>query len=162
MRLTSKGRFAVTALVDLAVHSRDTSGKPVSLTRISERQNISLPFLEQIFLLLKRKNIVKSVRGPLGGYLFVKNPKSVMISDVIQAVDEELKITRCNGSSYGCIPKKPNSKCLTHNLWNKLTRHILFFLSSISIDDVMTNKIDLAIIKNTYENYNKFNNHVSN
>ena len=162
MRLTSKGRFAVTALVDLAVHSRDSSEKPVSLSGISERQNISLPFLEQIFLLLNRKNIVKSVRGPLGGYLFTKNPKLVMISDIIQAIDEELKITKCNGNSYGCIPKQRNSKCLTHDLWNKLTRLILFFLSSISIDDVMTNKIDLAIIKNTYDSYQKFDNHISN
>ena len=161
MKLTSKGRFAVTALVDLAIHSRDKSGKAVSLSEISKRQNISISFLEQIFNLLKRKNIVKSIRGPLGGYLLVDNPNLVMISDIIEAIDEELKITRCNGNNFGCIPKKRNSKCLTHNLWNKLTKHILFFLGSISIHDVMSNKIDLAMIKNTYDNQD-YNNRVSN
>ncbi len=140
MRLTSRGRFAVTSLVDIALNS--AGGKPVSLSEIANRQNISLPFLEQIFYSLKKNGIVKSVRGPSGGYLFAKRPDFIMINDVIRAIDEDLKITRCNGVDYGCIPTKQRSKCLTHNLWNNLTNHILFFLSSVSILDVSKNSYD--------------------
>jgi Rrf2 family iron-sulfur cluster assembly transcriptional regulator len=137
MRLTSKGRFAVTSLVDIAINS--VGDKPVSLSEISNRQNISLSFLEQIFLSLKKSGIVKSVRGPSGGYLFAKNPSFIMIYDVINAIDEDLKITRCNGIDYGCIPTKKKTKCLTHNLWNNLSNHISFFLNSVSIEDVSRN-----------------------
>jgi|TARA_B100000287_G_scaffold418765_1_gene456158 Rrf2 family iron-sulfur cluster assembly transcriptional regulator len=140
MKLTSKGRFAVTSLVDIALNS--VGGKPVSLSEIANRQNISLPFLEQIFYSLKKNGIVKSVRGPSGGYLFAKRPDFIMIYDVISAIDEDLKITRCNGIDYGCIPTKKKSKCLTHNLWNNLTNHILSFLSSVSILDVSKNSYD--------------------
>ena len=140
MKLTSKGRFAVTSLVDIALNS--VGGKPVSLSEIANRQNISLPFLEQIFYSLKKNGIVKSVRGPSGGYLFAKRPDFIMIYDVISAIDEDLKITRCNGIDHGCIPTKKKSKCLTHNLWNNLTNHILSFLSSVSILDVSKNSYD--------------------
>ena len=88
MKLTSKGRFAVTSLVDMAINSH--ANKPISLSEISQRQNISLPFLEQIFSLLK-KEIVKSIRGPSGGYIFAKDPSFIMVYDVINAIDEELK-----------------------------------------------------------------------
>ena len=101
-----------------------------------------MPFLEQIFYYLKKNEIVKSVRGPSGGYLFAKRPDFIMIYDVISAIDEDLKITRCNGIDYGCIPTKKKSKCLTHNLWNNLTNHILSFLSSVSILDVSKNSYD--------------------
>lgn len=137
MRLTSKGRFAVTSLVDIAINSEED--KPVSLSEISNRQNISLSFLEQIFLSLKKNGIVKSVRGPSGGYLFAKDPSFIMIYDVINAIDEDLKITRCNGIDYGCIPTKKKTKCLTHNLWNNLSNHISSFLNSVSIEDVSKN-----------------------
>jgi len=152
MKLTLKGRFAVISLVDISINS--VGNRPVSLSEISSRQNISLPFLEQIFISLKKNGIVKSVRGPSGGYTFAKNPDFIKIYDVIKAIDEDLKIMRCNGVDYGCIPNKKKSKCLTHNLWNKLSNHIFFFLSSISINDVRQNSYD-SILSFKYKN-NKF------
>jgi Rrf2 family iron-sulfur cluster assembly transcriptional regulator len=134
MKLTSKGRFAVTSLVDMAINS--SGNRPISLSEISRRQNISINFLEQIFSSLKKKGIVKSIRGPLGGYIFAKDPSFIMIYDVINATDEELKITRCKGIETSCLSTKKKSKCLTHNLWNNLTNHISSFLSSVSIKDV--------------------------
>ncbi len=152
MRLTSKGRFAVMSLVDIAINS--VGNKPVSLSEISNRQNISLPFLEQIFISLKKSGIVKSIRGPSGGYTFAKNPDFIKIYDVIKAIDEDLKIMRCNGIDYGCIPNKRKTKCLTHNLWNKLSNHILFFLSSVSINDVRKNSYESIL--NIEHHNNKF------
>jgi len=146
MKLTSKGRIAVSSLVYIDINSQ--GGKPVSLSEISVRQNISLPFLEQIFLLLKNDGIVRSVRGPAGGYLFAKNPHQVKIYDVIQAIDEELKITKCNGIDFGCLSKK-KSKCLTHNLWKNLTNHISFFLTSVSIKDVSDNSYESVLSLNS-------------
>ncbi len=152
MKLTSKGRFAVMSLVDIAINS--VGNKPVSLSEISSRQNISLPFLEQIFISLKKSGIVKSVRGPSGGYIFAKNPDFIKIYDVIKAIDEDLKIMQCNGVDFGCIPNKSKTKCLTHNLWNKLSNHIFFFLSSISIDDVRKNSYESIL--NFGQNNNRF------
>ena len=152
MKLTSKGRFAVMSLVDIAINS--VGNKPVSLSEISNRQNISLPFLEQIFISLKKSGIVKSIRGPSGGYTFAKNPDFIKIYDVIKAIDEDLKIMRCNGIDYGCIPNKRKTKCLTHNLWNKLSNHILFFLSSVSINDVRKNSYESIL--NIEHHNNKF------
>lgn len=140
MKLTSKGRFAVTSLVDMAINTR--GNKPISLSEISQRQNISSAFLEQIFSALKKNGIVKSIRGPSGGYVFAKDPSFIMIYDVINAIDEELKITRCNGKGSSCFSTKRKTKCCTHNLWNNLTNHISFFLSSISIQDVSNNRYD--------------------
>ena len=139
MKLTSKGRFAVTSLVDMAINS--TGNKPISLSEISERQNISLAFLEQIFSLLKKREIVKSIRGPSGGYIFAKDPSFIMVYDVIDAIDEELKITRCKSGETNCLSTK-KTKCLTHNLWNNLTNHISFFLNSVSIKDVTDNSYE--------------------
>ena len=138
MKLTSKGRFAVTSLVDLALYSNGNN--PVSLSEISSRQQISVTFLEQIFSSLKTNGIVKSVRGPQGGYLFAKEPNLIMLIDVIEAIDEDLKINKCNGVDYGCNREGKKIKCLTHNLWNKLTNHIHYFLNSVSIDDVKKNQ----------------------
>ena len=134
MKLTSKGRFAVTTLVDMPINT--TGNRPISLSEISRRQNISINFLEQIFSSLKKKGIVKSIRGPLGWYIFAKDPSFIMIYDVINATDEELMITRCKGIETSCLSTKKKSKCLTHNLWNNLTNHISSFLSSVSIKDV--------------------------
>ena len=134
MKLTSKGRFAVTSLVDLALNSNGNN--PVSLSEISGRQQISVTFLEQIFSSLKKKGIVRSVRGAQGGYLFAKKPNLIMLLDVIEAIDEDLKINKCNGVDFGCNRDGKKTKCLTHNLWNKLTNHIHFFLNSVSIEDV--------------------------
>ena len=152
MKLTSKGRFAVMSLVDIAINS--VENKPVSLSEISSRQNISLPFLEQIFISLKKSGLVKSVRGPSGGYTFAKNPDFIKIYDVIKAIDEDLKIMKCNGVDFGCIPNKSKTKCLTHNLWNKLSNHIFFFLSSVSINDVRKNSYESII--NFEQNNNSF------
>ena len=151
MKLTSKGRFAVMSLVDIAINS--VGNKPVSLSEISSRQDISLPFLEQIFISLKKSGIVKSVRGPLGGYTFAKNPDFIKIYDVIKAIDEDLKIMRCNGVDFGCIPNKRKTKCLTHNLWNQLSNHIFFFLSSVSINDVRKNSYESIL--NFEKKFNK-------
>ena len=152
MKLTAKGRLAVTSLVDLALNSN--GDKPVCLSDIARRQNISLSFLEQIFLSLKNKGIVKSVRGPLGGYLFARQPDGVMIIDVIRAIDEKLKITGCNGVDFGCVAHNRKTKCLTHNLWNKLTNHIFFFLNSISIQDVTMDRFDVILAKQNMEKIN--------
>ena len=152
MKLTSKGRFAVMSLVDIAINS--VENKPVSLSEISSRQNISLPFLEQIFISLKKSGLVKSVRGPSGGYTFAKNPDFIKIYDVIKAIDEDLKIMKCNGVDFGCIPNKSKTKCLTHNLWNKLSNHIFFFLSSVSINDVRKNSYESII--NFEQSNNRF------
>ncbi len=140
MKLTSKGRFAVTSLVDMAVNSNDN--KPISLSEISQRQNISINFLEQIFSSLKKRGIVKSIRGPSGGYFFAKDPSFIMIYDVIDAIDEELRITRCKGVETSCLSTEKRSKCLTHNLWNNLTDHISSFLNSVSIKDVSNNRYE--------------------
>ena len=113
MRLSSKGRVAVTSLVDMAIYCKDDT--PIKLSDISKRQNISLSFLEQIFFLLRKNGIVQSTRGPSGGYTFAKNPELVMIYDVITAIDENLRINNCNNSD------------LTHNLWDKLSNHISNF-----------------------------------
>ena len=150
MKLTSKGRFAVMSLVDIAINS--VGNKPVSLSEISSRQNISLPFLEQIFISLKKSGIVKSVRGPSGGYIFAKNPDFIKIYDVIKAIDEDLKIMGCNGVDYGCLPSRRKTKCLTHNLWNKLSNHIFFFLSSVSINDVKKNSYESILISEQSNN----------
>tara|TARA_Y100000991_G_C21829484_1_gene287473 strand:- start:93 stop:572 length:480 start_codon:yes stop_codon:yes gene_type:complete len=159
MKLTSKGRFAVTSLVDMAINIREN--KPISLSEISQRQNISLAFLEQIFSSLKKNGIVRSIRGPSGGYIFAKDPSFIMIYDVINAIDEELKITRCNGEGSSCFSTKRKTKCCTHNLWNNLTNHISFFLNSISIQDVSNNRYD-SMFKfnngNEYVNYSSRNN----
>lgn len=140
MKLTSKGRFAVTALVDLATNTQND--KPTSLSDISLRQNISLSFLEQIFNLLKKNGVVKSVRGPNGGYSLAKKPENVMISQIIEAINEEVKITKCNGIDFGCSSQKHSGKCLTHNLWAELSNQIYFYLDSISLDDVKKNKLN--------------------
>jgi len=151
MKLTSKGRFAVMSLVDMAINSAEN--KPISLSEISQRQNISIAFLEQIFSLLKKRQIVKSIRGPSGGYIFAKDPSFIKIYDVIDAIEEELKITKCNGLETSCLSTKRKSKCLTHNLWSNLTHHISSFLNSVSIQDVSDNSYEPFFKPNDKEDF---------
>ena len=133
MKLTTKGRYAVMAMADLA--SFKDQG-PVSLSDISLRQNISLPYLEQIFIKLKNKNLVKSVRGAKGGYELESSPDEIKISNIISAVDEEIKMLNCKkDSKKGCNNK--SSKCITHNLWDQLDQHINNFFEKVKLQDLV-------------------------
>ena len=133
MKLTSKGRYAVTALVDLA---RFDSINPVSLRDISLRQGISLDFLEQIFSKLKKNDIVKSIRGTQGGYVLNKNPNDIKLTNIFHAVDEKVKTVQCKKESKrGCNGKA--TKCITHNLWDELELHINTFFENKSLEDLI-------------------------
>ncbi len=133
MRLTSKGRYAVMALVDLA---RFDNINPVSLRDISLRQGISLDFLEQIFLKLKKGEIVKSIRGTQGGYVLNKNPNEIKLTNIFHAVDEKVKTVQCKKESKkGCNGKA--TKCITHNLWDELETHINTFFENKSLNDLL-------------------------
>jgi Rrf2 family iron-sulfur cluster assembly transcriptional regulator len=124
-------------MVDIAAHSE---GKPIALADVAERQEISLSYLEQLFGKLRRGNLVKSVRGPGGGYLLARTAQDTRISDIILAVDEQIKTTRCTpGSPVGC--KSNKSRCLTHDLWEELGNKIYLYLSSVSLADVAENRI---------------------
>lgn len=127
MRLTTKGRFAVTAMIDLA---RTQHGGPVSLQGISERQDISVAYLEQLFSKLRRGALVKSVRGPGGGYLLARDAAEVSVADIVFAVDEPLDVTRCGGDG-NCA--KGSITCITHDLWANLNGKIVDYLASISL-----------------------------
>ena len=131
MRLTTKGRYAVTAVLDLALH-QDTG--PVSLAAISERQRISLSYLEQLFAKLRRNNIVSSTRGPGGGYKLTNDVEEVRVSDIILAVDESCKVVDCNDSN-GC---HDDYQCLTHDLWQELSDEIRSFLDGITLSEIMS------------------------
>ena len=136
MKLTTKGRYAVMAMADLALYQ---NGKPVSLNDISLRQNISLSYLEQLFSKLKNEKLVKSVRGPSGGYVLEKNPKDIKLSNIIFAVDEQVKTLNCKrDSKRGCNGK--NMKCITHNLWEDLEQHINNFFENVSLNDLLKQK----------------------
>src|SRR5512134_1058891 len=126
MRLTTKGRFAVTAILDLAMSQK---GGPVSLAGISERQGISLSYLEQLFGKLRRNELVSSVRGPGGGYLLAKPLEDVSVADIIRAVDEPIDATQCGGKE-NC---HDDQKCITHDLWAGLNEHIFEYLSSVKL-----------------------------
>jgi Rrf2 family iron-sulfur cluster assembly transcriptional regulator len=130
MNLTTKARYAVMAMVDLALQTHDN---PVSLSDISSRQGIAVSYLEQIFMKLRKAGLVRSVRGPGGGYKLVHALEDVAISDIVAAVDEAIKMTRCSGKD-GCAVNK--SKCLTHNLWEGLGGAIYTYLNNISLRDV--------------------------
>ena len=135
MKLTSKGRYAVMALADLA---KFNSINPVSLRDISLRQNISLVFLEQIFSKLKKQSIVKSIRGSNGGYILNKQPAKIKLAEILNAVDEEVKTVQCKKESKrGCNNK--TSKCITHNLWDELEVHINHFFEKKNLKDLISN-----------------------
>lgn len=126
MRLTTKGRFAVTAMIDLAMHSADG---PITLAGVSERQKISLSYLEQLFGKLRRRGLVESVRGPGGGYSLARPQHAVSIADIIRAVDEPVDATQCRGKQ-NCLD---DHRCMTHELWARLNAHIYSFLSSVTL-----------------------------
>lgn len=126
MRLTAKGRYAVTAMLDLAVHENDG---PICLADISERQGISLSYLEQLFAKLRRQNLVKSVRGPGGGYQLSRASNEIFVAQIVDSVDENVDATRCHGRS-DC---QDGETCLTHELWSDLSAQIHQFLNSIDL-----------------------------
>ena len=130
MKLTSRGRYAVTAILDLAFHEQ--SG-PVSLAHISQRQDISLSYLEQLFTRLRKHHLVKSTRGPGGGYSLNRPADRIAVAAVIAAVDEELDTTRCSGAG-NC---QDGEQCLTHDLWDDLSRQIRAFLGEVSLQDLL-------------------------
>ena len=136
MKLTTKGRYAVMAMADLATYQ---NGKPVSLVDISLRQNISLSYLEHLFSKLKNEKLVKSVRGASGGYVLEKNPKDIKLSNIIFAVDEQVKTLNCKRESKkGCNGR--STKCITHNLWDDLEQHINKFFDNVSLNDLLKQK----------------------
>ena len=133
MKLTTKGRYAVMAMADLALFKERG---PTSLTDISLRQNISLAYLEQIFIGLKNKKLVKSIRGAKGGYILEISPEDIKISNIIAAVDEEVKMLNCKKESKrGCNNK--STKCITHNLWDQLDQHINNFFDRVKLQDLV-------------------------
>ena len=133
MKLSTKGRYAVMALADLA---KFDNNNPVSLRDISLRQGISLLYLEQIFLKLKKNNLVKSSRGPAGGYSLTKSPEEIKLSNIIEAVDEKVKTMGCKKESKkGCTGK--SIKCITHNLWDDLETHINNFFEKNTLKDII-------------------------
>ena len=130
MRLTTKGRFAVTAMIDLGLNGGE---RPVTLSAISERQNISLSYLEQLFAKLRRHGIVESVRGPGGGYCLARDAAQISVADVIIAVDEALDATQCGGRE-NC---KSEHRCMTHDLWSTLNRKMLDYLASVNLAELV-------------------------
>jgi len=138
MKLTTKGRYAVMALADLAKF--DPSG-PVSLRDISLRQGISLLYLEQIFLKLKKKNIVNSTRGINGGYILNKEPSKIKLSEIFSAVDEKVKTVKCNKKSKKACNGK-STKCITHNLWDELETYINIFFEKKNLNDLINQQIE--------------------
>ena len=138
MRLTTKGRFAVTAMVDLAM--RETRG-PVTLAAISERQHISLSYLEQLFGKLRRRKLVSSVRGPGGGYRLAQPIQSLTVAEIVIAVDEPLDATQCGGKE-NC---KDEKRCMTHDLWANLNKKMHEYLSSVSLADLVAQQAERPV-----------------
>lgn len=133
MRLTTKGRYAVTAMLDLAIHH---GNGPITLADIAQRQGISLSYLEQLFSRLRRRSLVSSVRGPGGGYSLARDAADIYVAEVISAVDESVDTTRCNGA-HNC---QDNQRCLTHDLWQDLSDRIYEYLNGISLSDLMNRR----------------------
>ncbi len=140
MNLTTKGRYAVMAMVDLALHS---GGGPVTLAEISSRQDIAISYLEQIFMRLRKGGLVTSVRGPGGGYVIANDSLEVKIAEIIIAADESIEMTRCGNkkkSAHGGGCMHSGTKCLTHNLWEGLSQQIFGYLNSITLADICNKK----------------------
>lgn len=130
MILTTKGKYAVLAMIDMCINH---SQKPVSLASIAKRNNLSISYLEQIFFLLKKNNIVRSIKGPGGGYIFAKNIEEIKISEIIKATGEQIKITNCQGKK-NC--SKDNHQCRAHHLWSGLESKIYQYLNSINLSQL--------------------------
>lgn len=142
MRLSTKGRYAVMAMADLAKNGRTDDGRDraVSLAEIALRQEISLSYLEQLFARLRKNELVRSVRGPGGGYRLAKRPDQTVVADIVLAVDEPIRATRCVGHSSpkGCM--MAGERCITHNLWEDLGDEIHRYLAGVSLEDVVLNR----------------------
>ncbi len=139
MKMSTKGRYAVMAMIDIAIHS---GGAPVSLAEIAERQDISQEYLEQLFGKLRKQKLVESARGPGGGYRLARPMNEIPVAKIIAAVDEELQFTRCGGDAVeGCVR---GERCNAHDLWSSLGRQMMYFLGSITLEDVVE-KRNLAL-----------------
>ncbi|MDP2153416.1 MAG: Rrf2 family transcriptional regulator [Methylotenera sp.] len=138
MRLTTKGRFAVTAMLDLAINETKDAPetKPVTLAGISERQDISLSYLEQLFSRLRRQGLVKSIRGPGGGYNLAKKYADISVAEIINAVDEQIDATQCGGHE-NC---RDEGRCMTHDLWSSLNTKILEYLAGVTLADMVASQ----------------------
>jgi Rrf2 family transcriptional regulator, iron-sulfur cluster assembly transcription factor len=137
MKLSTKGRYAVMAMTDLAGHA---NGRPVALAEIAERQQLSLAYLEQLFARLRRRGLVISARGPGGGYQLARPAGDTSVADVVTAVDEPLRATRCAGrDGVGCM--HGGARCLTHDLWEETGRQIQDYLASVSLADVLSGRL---------------------
>ncbi|MCS5711028.1 Rrf2 family transcriptional regulator [Candidatus Berkiella aquae] len=143
MKLTTKGRYAVTALVDLA--SRHQS-EPISIAEVALRHRISVAYLERLAGVMRAKGLLKSVRGPKGGYVLAKPPAQITVADIIQAVDEKIDTTRCHGKG-NC---HEGTMCITHHLWDRLNQEIFDFLKSITLSELINEPHLLAQKNNTY------------
>jgi len=141
MRLTSKGRYAVSAMIDLVKNQHQGA---VNLAAISERQFISLSYLEQLFRRLREGGLVKSIRGPGGGYLLNRAADEISVADVIRAVDEQIQATRCVNALRGC---HRGNRCDTHELWDSLGMHIYRYLDVVTLQDVADKKVSLAAVE---------------
>lgn len=137
MRLSTKGRYAVMAMADLA---KNGESRAVSLAEIAARQEISLSYLEQLFARLRKSGLVKSVRGPGGGYRLAKTAQATVVAEIVLAVDEPIRATRCvaHGSPRGCM--MGGERCITHNLWEDLGAEIHAYLAGVSLEDVVLNR----------------------
>jgi Rrf2 family iron-sulfur cluster assembly transcriptional regulator len=144
MRLTTKGRFAVTAMIDLAL--REAHG-PVTLAGISQRQKISLSYLEQLFGKLRRFNIVDSTRGPGGGYTLARPSNEVSVADIIVAVDEPLDATQCGGKGNCHSDEESHGRCMTHDLWTNLNLKMVEYLSSVTLKDLVQQQEGRIVIQ---------------
>lgn len=140
MKLTTKGRYAVQAMADIAAAGKTS---PVSLPDIAERQGISVGYLEQLFAKLRRAGLVDSVRGVAGGYRLARAADAICVSEIVDAVDEEIQTTACGGRSVGCqgAGTGAGARCLTHDLWNELGRQIGIFLSAVTLEDVIEKRV---------------------
>lgn len=137
MKLTTKGRYAVTAMADLAACG---AGAPVALADIALRQGISVSYLEQLFAKLRRAGLVASARGQAGGYSLAREARDIRVAEIVAAVDEEIRTTACApGESRGC--QGGSARCLTHDLWDELARHIDIFLNAVTLDDVIARRV---------------------